>query len=70
MIRVASDADLVLDDLVDEAVLVGDPAGPVTLEPLLQRLWLADSLVAVALDISNQGLICFKILWLWARRYR
>jgi hypothetical protein len=30
-------ADLVLGDLADEAVLVGDPAGPATLEPVLQR---------------------------------
>jgi hypothetical protein len=48
-------ADLVGDDLVDEAVFVGDPAGPVSLEAMLERLGFADPFVAVALDNSNQG---------------
>src|SRR5216683_4410270 len=55
-------ADLVLGDLVDEAVLVGDAAGPVPLEAVLERLRLADSLVAVALDVCDQGVDAFQDL--------
>src|ERR1700756_305458 len=47
--------DLVLSDLVDQAMLISDPAGPVAVEAMLERLGLADSLVAVALDVGDQG---------------
>jgi hypothetical protein len=33
-----SHSDLILSDLVDEPVLVGDSARPVTLKPVLERL--------------------------------
>jgi hypothetical protein len=39
-------ADLVLGDLVNEAMLVGDAAGPVALEAVLERLGLADPFVS------------------------
>jgi hypothetical protein len=55
VVPAGGDADLVGGDLVDEAVLVGDPAGPVSLKAMLKRLGLADPLVAVALNIGNQG---------------
>src|SRR6266446_8764543 len=55
VVPAGGDADLVLGDLVDVAVFVGDPAGPVSLEAVLERLGLADPLVAVALDIGDQG---------------
>jgi len=35
-------------------VLVGDAAGPVTLETVLERLGLADPVVALALDVGDQ----------------
>jgi hypothetical protein len=55
VIPAGGDADLILGDLVDEAVLVGDPAGPISLETVLERLRLADPLITVALDIGDQG---------------
>jgi hypothetical protein len=43
VVTACSDPDLVLGDLVDEPVLVGDPPRPVAVEPVLERLGLADS---------------------------
>jgi hypothetical protein len=51
----AGDADLVVDDLIDEAMLVGVSARPVSLEAVLERLWLADAFIAVALNVGDQG---------------
>ena len=48
------DADLIVDDLVDEPVLVGDAARPVAVEPVLERLGLADALVVVAGDVLRE----------------
>ena len=55
MVPAGDYTDLVLGDLADEAVLVRDPAGPAPLEPVLERLELADPLVAAALDIGDQS---------------
>jgi hypothetical protein len=54
VVPAGGDADLVVGDLVHEAVLVGDAARPVPLEAVLERLGLADPLVAVALDIGDE----------------
>src|SRR3712207_3469974 len=54
VVAAGGDADLVLDDLVHEAVLVGDAARPVALEAVLERLRLADPLVAVAGDVLQE----------------
>jgi hypothetical protein len=39
VVPACSDPELVLADLVDEPVLVGDPTGPVAVKPVLERLW-------------------------------
>jgi hypothetical protein len=49
-----SDPDLVLGDLVDEAVLVGDPTGPVAVKPVLERFGLPDPQGVVALDVLDE----------------
>jgi hypothetical protein len=54
VVATCRDADVVTRDLVDKSVLVGDPARPVALEPVLERFRLADALVAVALDVFDQ----------------
>ena len=54
VVPAGGDAGLAVGDLVHEAVLVGDAAGPVLLEAVLERLGLADPLVAVALDIGDE----------------
>lgn len=54
--------DLIFGDLVDEPVLVGDPAGPVALEPMFEWLGCADALVAVAFDVLDQGVDPFEDL--------
>ena len=47
MASAGGDADVIVRDLVDQPVLVGDPAGPVPMEAVLQRLRLADAFIAV-----------------------
>lgn len=54
MVSAGGYANLVLSDLVNEAVLVGDAARPVALEAVFERLGLADPFIAVALDIRDQ----------------
>src|SRR5512145_32295 len=56
VIAACRNTDLVLGDLVDKTVLVGNPPGPIPLEPMLERLRLADSLVTVAVDVLDQGI--------------
>lgn len=46
--------DLVAHDAVHEAVLVGDPSGPVALEGVAQGLGLTDALVAVAGHLMDE----------------
>src|SRR5205814_60608 len=48
------DVDLVVEELVDEPVLVVDPAGPVPLE-VLEQFGLADAFVAGAVDVGDQS---------------
>src|SRR5450756_34894 len=45
VVTAGGDADLVACDLVDEAVLVGDPPRPVPVQAVLERLGFADPLV-------------------------
>src|SRR5271170_2159075 len=54
VIPAGGDADLVLGDLVHQAVLVGDAPGPVALEAVLERLGLADPFIPVAPDVLDQ----------------
>ena len=46
--------DLVVDDLVDESVLVGDASRPVAVEAVLEGFGLADAVVAGARDVLEQ----------------
>jgi hypothetical protein len=48
------DADLIAADPVHEAMLVGDPPGPVIRQVVSERSGLADSRVAVAIDVGQQ----------------
>ena len=45
---------LVLTELVDEPVLIGDASRPVAVKPVLEGFGFANSLVAVPLDIPDQ----------------
>src|SRR5450756_790735 len=45
VVTAGGDADLVVCDLVDEAVLVGDSPGPVPVQPVLEGLGFTDPLV-------------------------
>src|SRR3984957_255861 len=54
VVAAGGEANLVVCDLVHEAVLVGDATGPIPLEAVLERPGLADPLVAVALDIGDE----------------
>lgn len=54
MVAARGDPDLIAGDLVDQSMLIGDATRPVALEAMLERLGLADALVAVPLDVLEQ----------------
>src|SRR5450830_596494 len=51
------DPDLVADDLVDQAVLVGDAPRPVPVQAMLERLGLADSLMGRVLTGASRDVL-------------
>ena len=54
VVAAGGDADLPFGGLVDETMLVGDPARPVVGEVVLEGLWFAETLIAVADDVADQ----------------
>src|SRR5215208_5837092 len=54
VVPAGGDPDLLVHQLVHEAVLISDAPGPVAGEVVLQRLRLTDALIAVALDVRQQ----------------
>ena len=50
VVAAGGNTNFLADDFVYQAVLVGDASGPVAGEVVLERLRLADALVAVSLD--------------------
>lgn len=54
VVAAGRDAHLVVDDLVDEAVLVGDAPRPVAGEVVAECLGLTDALVAVPADVGEE----------------
>ena len=54
VVAAGSDADLVVDDLVDESMLVGDASRPVSSEVILQGFGLSDAFVSIAHDVLDQ----------------
>ena len=53
MVAARGDADVVVNHFVDESVLPRDSAGRKALETVLQKFWLADSNIAVAVNVSK-----------------
>jgi hypothetical protein len=55
VVAACGDAHFAARALVDESVLIGDTSRPISGEIVLERFGLADSFIAVAHDILNQG---------------
>jgi hypothetical protein len=55
VVAAVSDSDLVVDEFVDESVFVGDAAGPVGGEVVLEGFGLADAFVAGARADPRSG---------------
>jgi len=54
VVATTGNAHLVVDDLVHQAMLVGDASGPVARQPMLEGLGLADSLIAVTCYVLDE----------------
>jgi hypothetical protein len=55
VVTACGDAHFAARELVDESVLIGDTSRPISGEIVLERFGLADSFIAVAHYILNQG---------------
>jgi hypothetical protein len=56
VVAACGDADFAARQLVNESVLIGDSSRPISGEIVTERFGLADSFIAIAHDIRNQGL--------------
>jgi hypothetical protein len=55
VIAAGGDADLLPDHLVDQPMLIGDPARPVAREVMFEGFRPADTFVSVSRDVGKQG---------------
>ena len=54
MFTTTVNSDLTVRDFVNETMLLIDASAPKSAQLMSQRFWLADPLVSVAVDISNE----------------